>query len=70
MNHPLELVVILGTAREGNQSSKVIPGIVDAARDRDWKTTVIETADEGSLPPTARPELKRSGVSWRPPMPS
>lgn len=46
MNHPLELVVILGTAREGNQSSKVIPGIVDAARDRDWKTTVIETADQ------------------------
>lgn len=45
MNDPLELVVILGTAREGNQSSKVIPGIVDAARDRDWKTTVIEAAD-------------------------
>lgn len=45
MNHPLELVVILGTAREGNQSSKVVPGIVDAARDRDWKTTVVEAAD-------------------------
>ncbi len=45
MNHPLELVVILGTAREGNQSSKVVPGIVDAAADRDWKTTVIEVSD-------------------------
>lgn len=45
MNHPLELVVILGTAREGNQSSRVVPGIVDAARDRDWKTTVIEVSD-------------------------
>ncbi len=45
MNRPLELVIILGTAREGNQSSKVIPGIADAAAARDWKTTVIETAD-------------------------
>ena len=41
----MELVVILGTAREGNQSSKVVPGIVDAARERDWKTTVIDVAD-------------------------
>ncbi len=46
MTHPLELVVILGTAREGNQSSRVVPGIVDAARERDWKTTVIEAADQ------------------------
>ncbi len=45
MNHPHELVVILGTAREGNQSSRVVPGIVDAATDRDWKTTVIDVAD-------------------------
>ena len=46
MTHPLELVVILGTAREGNQSQKVVPGIVEAAADRDWKTTVIEAADQ------------------------
>lgn len=47
MPHSLELVVILGTAREGNQSSKVLPGIVDAARERDWKTTAIEVGDQG-----------------------
>ena len=45
MIHPLELVVILGTAREGNQSQRVVPGIVEAAADRDWKTTVVEVAD-------------------------
>jgi NAD(P)H-dependent FMN reductase len=45
MNHPIELVVILGTAREGNRSQKVVPGIVEAAIDRDWKTTVIEASD-------------------------
>lgn len=46
MKNPLELVVILGTAREGNQSSRIVPGIIDAALDRDWKTTVIEVADQ------------------------
>lgn len=47
MIHPLELVVILGTAREGNHSSKVVPGVADAAADRDWKVTVIEVGDQG-----------------------
>lgn len=46
MNETLELVVILGTAREGNHSSKVVPGIVDAAADRSWKVTTIEVADQ------------------------
>ena len=46
MNQTLELVVILGTGREGNHSAKVVPGIVNAARGRDWKTTVIEVADQ------------------------
>ena len=65
MNHPLELVVILGTAREGNQSSKVVPGVVDAAADRDWKTTVVEAADhpQSATDRTAGDEAFRSQLA-------
>ncbi len=65
MNHPLELVVILGTARKGNQSSKVVPGVVDAAADRDWKTTVIEVADhpQSATDPSVGDEPFRSQLA-------
>lgn len=61
MTHPLELVVILGTAREGNQSSKVVPGIVDAALERDWKTTVIEAGDQ----PQSATDSQAGGEAFR-----
>lgn len=45
MNDPLELAVILGTARDGNYTSRVLPGIADFAAERDWKVTTIEVGD-------------------------
>ena len=45
MNEPLELVVILGTARDGNYTSRLIPTVTDFAADRNWKVTTIEVGD-------------------------
>lgn len=45
MQEPLNLVVILGTAREGRRSQRVMPHLAAAATDRDWKITEIDVAD-------------------------
>lgn len=46
MNQPLNVVVILGTARDGRRTPRVIPGIVAAASDRGWNVTVLDVADD------------------------
>lgn len=45
MTDSISVAIILGTAREGRHSEKVLPGVIAAAKERGWDITEIDVRD-------------------------